>query len=57
MQIDNSNSGPFSLSFEADFRTGCEQDIVTYKEAIIMLPAEVLVLAKDCAAEKKRKAD
>ena len=56
MQIDNSNSGPFSLSFEADFRTGCEQDIVTYKEAIIMLPAEVLVLAKDCAAEK-RKAD
>ena len=55
MQLDYSNSGPFSLSVGAEFNPGFQLQIVADKRAITALPAEVIVLAKACAAEKKEK--
>ena len=55
MQLDNGNSGTFSLSFGAEYKTGFELQVVTDKGAVTVLPAEVIVLAKDCAAENKEK--
>ena len=50
MQLYNGYSGTFNLSFGAEVKTGFEFQIVTEKGAITMLPAEVIVLAKNYAA-------
>ena len=55
MQLDHGNSGPFSLSVRAEFNPGFQLQIVADKGAITALPAEVIVLAKACTAEKKEK--
>ena len=53
MQIDNGNSGTFSLSFGAEYKARFEIQVVTDKGAVTVSPHEVVILANNGSKEKK----